>query len=117
MAAVKKFERPRIEVEAIQYLDSGAAISKWIRKNHGTAAWYAYVPPWTSESGAEGYSEQLEHIFVATPAGDKRAHIGDWIVKGESGEFYVYGEVEFGKDFKEMNVHAVPVTIEKEKVS
>lgn len=100
----KRYFRTHIEVEAVQYVEPGLDIVLWVRANHGTAHWNWAVDAWTSEGGESGFPAQPEHILLDTVVGLKRVEIGDWIVKGEEGEFYTYAKEDFERDFQQMDI-------------
>ncbi len=97
-----KFRRRPLGVTAAWYMGgegSGLEVAQWVRRNNGTATFFAHVPAWTSESGSEGYPAQSERIAMETIDGFAYAEPGSWIAKDSNGQFHIYGAETFERDF------------------
>lgn len=73
---MSNFRKKPVVIEARQLVDdlrSHTQVANWINANGGTAE----VP----------FAEPC--IFILTRGGRMRADIGDWIIKGVQGEFYI----------------------------
>lgn len=87
-----KFRKKPVVVEAMKYTrDSRAELLAWI----GAAAQGAGV----DEDGA---TYELRRIRISTPGGQVQADIGDWIIKGVAGEFYLCKPDIFAATYEEL---------------
>ena len=73
---MSNFRKKPVVIEARQLVDdlrSHTQVANWINANGGTAEVH--------------FAEHC--IFILTLEGRMRADIGDWIIKGVQGEFYI----------------------------
>lgn len=82
----RRFRRKLAGVEAFQLIDDLAnhcAAVNWVIGNGGKVEFPMLAPC----------------LFIQTPDGNKRADIGDWIVRDDEGRFHVFGP-SFVDEFK-----------------
>ena len=86
MSEAQRYRKKPVEVEAVQFEGgplNATQVIGWIMANGGVARWHEASP-------AHDYlgEDALEHLSLNTLHGTFRAMVGDWIVRGPSGDFW-----------------------------
>lgn len=77
MSNPKQYRKKPVVIEAIQLTrENGEDVAKW---SGGI---------WKSLYGRGDRGEDISHVVIHTLEGDHRGNLGDFIIKGVSGEFY-----------------------------
>jgi hypothetical protein len=87
----RRFTPSHVSVEAMQLDGSSAAIAQWLASHGGH---YSFVTHPTDAT--------LDRLTVATPRGPGVAQLGDWIVRGVTGLFFVLTAQEFAATYTEV---------------
>lgn len=97
-----KYAKISDPIEVVQFTggaENGAEIVGWVRGNGRGARWEDAEEGWESPDGKNDIPEKPEQILLKTPRGMKPVLIGDWIAKGEDGNFRCIAKTELEESY------------------
>jgi len=112
----RKFAKISDPIEVVQFTggaENGAEIVAWIRQNGRGSRWEAAEEAWDAPDEKNGIPAKPEQIILRTPRGFKNVTVGDWIAKGDDGNFRSFTDKEIKEGYVSIPEIEEPATAEE----